>query len=552
MKKQDFFQCSVILIISAILSKFTGALFRIPLANMIGGTGMGYFSGAYGIFLPVYAVFVTGLSAASAKLTAESAVLYGSSGIKKVKKYSLISFLVTGIVGTAIILLFAKPFAVHIIGSDQAYISILIIAPSVLFSCITAAFRGCSEGQCNMYPTAVSQLIESVVKLCCGLLMCGIVIRNEAYFAELLKGVCTDKYALASAGAVAGVTLSSFAGMLYVVLCDILRKKQPAENGWLGNDDRNGNLLIRELAKTVVPIAVSALLSNLTSMVDLATIIRGLNASMAENAAYFEERYSFINEIGAENFAAFAYGSFNGLAVTVFNLVPSVTNIFGKSILPSVTGAWTKKDIPALEKNACTVLKVTALAAVPAGLGISLLSKEILSFLFPSSVNEVAIASDSLRFLGISVILLSVSFPLFSMLQAVGRADLPAKIMGVGVVVKFAGNLIFLRIPELNASGAALSTGICYAVILALSIISFSKCSNIKLDIFKIFSGSMYAGLLCIAAAWLAKSISARYLSNTFVLFISVFSGGIIYMLSLYLLGEHKYFMKGSFKNFEN
>ena len=75
MKKQNFIKSSVILIVSVAVAKAAGAFFRIPLANMLGGNGMAYFSGAYGIFLPVYAVFVTGLSSASAKLTAEYTAL---------------------------------------------------------------------------------------------------------------------------------------------------------------------------------------------------------------------------------------------------------------------------------------------------------------------------------------------------------------------------------------------------------------------------------------------------------------------------------------------
>ena len=80
MKKQGFLLSSAILIFSAVLAKLAGALFRIPLANMLGGTGMGYFSSAYGIFMTVYAVSVTGLPAAVAKLTAENSALerYGN------------------------------------------------------------------------------------------------------------------------------------------------------------------------------------------------------------------------------------------------------------------------------------------------------------------------------------------------------------------------------------------------------------------------------------------------------------------------------------------
>ena len=156
MKRQDFLHCSAILIISAVLSKLIGAMFKIPLTNLIGGIGMGYFSGAYGLFLPIYAVFVTGLSAAAAKLTAETSIIYGTKGVKAVKKYSLLSFSAIGLAGSAVIVIFAKPFAEHVIENNDVYISLLIISPSVFFSCITAAYRGCCEGQKNMYPTAFS------------------------------------------------------------------------------------------------------------------------------------------------------------------------------------------------------------------------------------------------------------------------------------------------------------------------------------------------------------------------------------------------------------
>ena len=73
MKKQGFLYGSAVLIVSAVIVKVIGALFRIPLANMLGGTGMGYFSAAYGIFMPVYAISATGLPAAAARAVSSAA-----------------------------------------------------------------------------------------------------------------------------------------------------------------------------------------------------------------------------------------------------------------------------------------------------------------------------------------------------------------------------------------------------------------------------------------------------------------------------------------------
>ncbi|HOF68140.1 MAG TPA: oligosaccharide flippase family protein, partial [Ruminococcus sp.] len=75
MKKQDFIKGSIILMLSAAIAKMLGALFKIPLTNMLGGVGMGYFSCAYSLFLPIYALTVTGLSSAVARLTAQSTAL---------------------------------------------------------------------------------------------------------------------------------------------------------------------------------------------------------------------------------------------------------------------------------------------------------------------------------------------------------------------------------------------------------------------------------------------------------------------------------------------
>ena len=61
-RKQSFWKGSALLLASAMIAKLLGACFKIPLTNVLGGTGMGYFSTAYGLLLPVYALSVTGLS----------------------------------------------------------------------------------------------------------------------------------------------------------------------------------------------------------------------------------------------------------------------------------------------------------------------------------------------------------------------------------------------------------------------------------------------------------------------------------------------------------
>ena len=88
-KKQSFLGGSCVLLASALVTKIIGALFKLPLTNLLGGGGMGYFSCAYGLFLPVYALSITGLTTAVAKLTAERAALEDHAALRRILKWLL-------------------------------------------------------------------------------------------------------------------------------------------------------------------------------------------------------------------------------------------------------------------------------------------------------------------------------------------------------------------------------------------------------------------------------------------------------------------------------
>jgi len=223
-KKQSFLESSAILILSAVTAKLMGAVFRIPLANMLGGEGMGYFSSAYGIFMTVYAVSVTGLPAAVAKLTAENSALERFANVRRVKRSALLFFSATGLAFTLLMIAAAYPFCA-LTGGVKTLPSLLAIAPSILFGCVTSVYRGYYEGLRNMVPTALSQIAEGLAKLAAGLALCLWVLKNPEKALELcaaLKLPSDSVLSAAAAAAVLGITLSTAAGTLFLVLRDKL------------------------------------------------------------------------------------------------------------------------------------------------------------------------------------------------------------------------------------------------------------------------------------------------------------------------------------------
>lgn len=532
MKNQSFLKGSVILIASAVIAKTIGALFKIPLTNMLGGVGMSYFSCAYGLFLPVYAITATGLTTAIAKLTAENCAFNNYKNVAKIRRISLLLFTAVGALGTLLVLALAIPFAGKIAACPKAWLSIVMIAPSVLFGCITAVYRGCWEGMRNMYPTALSQVVESVVKLVTGLALCSYVLENKEKVLQYFP-IGTDITAVASAAAVLGISLSTIAGTIFLYIRGTgLEKGSPLLSEGV---EESGRKIIKSIFVVLVPVALGSIVTNLTSLIDLATIIRCLDKAALASPDYLNEHFG-LSGISHIELSEFIYGSFTGLAVTVFNLVPSVTNMFGKGILPSLAQAWTMGDKKEASKLSRSVLKATAFLAVPAGIGITVLSKEILHFLYPSRIPECTVSAESLSFLGIGVIFLSLSFPLFSMFQAIGRADLPVKLMAIGVVVKFVGNMMLIPIPSVNVSGAAIATLLCYFVIFLLSIILYSKHTKIKMKLFSSFFPSIFSGIFCGVTARLIYSVLP--LENKLALPLAIFAGGAVYLVLSKLTGN--------------
>ena len=276
-------------------------------------------------------------------------------------------------------------------------------------------------------------------------------------------------------------------------------------------------------------------MTNLTSLIDLVTIIRSLETTVAENPEYFSK----ISEgTPADELPNFLFGSFTGLAVTVFNLVPSFTNMFGKGILPALSEAFAAHDKNKICEYAEKAVFATALAAFPSGVGISVLSGGILDVLFPSKPLETKLCTLSLSILGIGVIFLCLSSTVFAVLQAAGRPDLPVKLMLAGVAVKLAGNLLLVRIPELNIAGAALSTLLCYMVICIPSLSMLIKITQINIrQLSGLLCKICYCSVICGAGALLARNMLANALNPLLSVCISIFCGAIFYIISTLLLG---------------
>lgn len=531
-----------------VISKVVGALFKIPLTNILGGIGMGYYSTAYSIYSPVFAMTAAAIPTVIIKTVADNVALEKYANAEKVLKTALAVFGTIGGVGTALIILFAKPFSDIAAQSPQSLLSILMISPSVCLCCLSSVLKGYYEGCCTMVPSAVSQVLESVSRAIIGLSASYFIINYgmEQYSLNGIimgKEVANEIQALdtvlpyAAAGAIMAVTMSE----LCALICLVIRKKfnRKIININIGNKETEKKRVIaKRLIKDCIPVAAAAIVANLASFIDLITIPRCLNFALSKNPAYFTENFSGIisTQGGEVKLANFMYGSYTGLAWTMFMLIPAFTAMFGRSALPQIAAAWSLGNKNEFKNKVSIVLISNFAIGFPLYLGISALSGEILNILFSGRQQEVSISIVPLFILGLGGVFLTLTSTFISVFQVIGRADLPVKIMLPGCAVKLIVNVFSLSVPEINISGAAISTVAMYAFTALGGYFALETVTGIDFKVLKKMTAPLISGTICAYVAFIVNDLLKNDLSDIPRLAVSIISGGIVYVLFMAVL----------------
>ncbi len=559
-KKQNVLGGAMVLVVATALVKIIGAVYKIPLTGIIGSLGRGYFASAYNIYTPIYAISMAGLPVAVSTIVSKNAALGKYRDVKQVLKITFPLFLILGLVGTGALFLASKPY-VDSVGSPLAIFSVFAIAPSILFCCIMSTYRGYYEGLNNMYPTAISQVIESLGKLVFGLVLSYAVInyaeaeiaKNGAVFGQVIatEGDKAIVYALAAAAAILGVTLGTVFGAIYTVLRHKLKKdgisKEMLINSPLASSKK---ITIKEIVAIAVPTAISSLVLNVTNFIDTWMIQNRLESVVSEHFGTIFDIYGdsiTAANVARENIHTFLYGAYD-TTLDFRNLIPTIMMTLGVSAIPIISGAVAKKEYKLVNETVNTVFRTTMLFALPAGAGFFALSEPILTLLYNGTENQagIAVAAPVLALYGLMMAILTLSSPLTNILQAIGRADVPAKALALGCVFKIGFNYILIGVPEMNIKGAVFGTAFFYLVCIIYNYVVLKKETGIKLEFMTVLVKPLIASVLCGGAAYgsykLLSSVmtfgdmSGRLNGNSLACLISIGVAVVVYAIAVLLL----------------
>ena len=548
---QSFIQGALVLTISMAIVKLIGMLFKMVIGNVLDITGFACFNAAYELYNPLYTLATAGLPIAISRMVSENMARQRFRDVRQIHRISVPIFTITGVVG--FLFMIGGAFVIPaMMNTPGAVYPTLALAPMIFFACLMASYRGYYEGLRNMVPTAVSEIIEALCKLAIGLSASYAVTaygsweyqNSQTIFGMQFASEADAQYtlsALGAAGAIAGITLGSVFGFVYIFhyykkYGDGITRRELMDSP----RTRSSRVLLKILIRTAVPIAMSSLVVNISSLVDTLLVQNRLYDIMVSDPGFLPSFYPGLfleSDIAANrNMNTTLYGCF-GLASTVVMLIPAVTQMFGISALPSVTAAWTEGNRKKIKHSIESVIRITTLITIPSGMGMAVLAHPIISLLFGGkSEQEINVAADVLVILGIAAIFTATSTPLCSMLQAVGRVDLPVKLLTVGVIMKVVFNYVLVGIPQINIQGAGMGSLVCYVFITAMALYCLCKQTRIRPNFVSIFIKPLLSGVFCALAAYLSHLLFIRFMPGKVATLCAIAMAVLVYFISLLAL----------------
>ncbi len=553
-EQQSFVKGAMIMTISVVVVKIIGALFKVLFANIVDGVGNGLFNSAYELYNVIFTVASAGFPIALSRMVSEYVSKHRYKDVQKIHKISIPFFVTTGFVCFLLMVALSGVYG-KMIGNSSIQLPVIALAPIVFFGCLMSIYRGYFEGMRYMVPTAISEIIEVSGKLLVGLTLAYIVNfmgrteyeQSGTLFGNLMTD--TEMYnntlaAFTVSAAFVGVAVGSLCGFLYLMF------KYKRTHGGITKEQLEtspeafpGKRLFKTLALTAIPIGLGSFVMSIASTIDSILVQnRIVNIMESGNGDVLKSIYSNLKP---EQFAVDAYGDYNiqvflfgcyGYALTFLMLVTAVTQVFGQSAMPTLTSAWTIKDKKLIKSNINTILKITLLVTLPAGIGLSVLAKPLLILLYGVRV-EVDIAAIVLQVMGISSIFIATSTPICSMLQAIGRVDMPLKLYTVGMIMKIIINYILVGIPQINIQGAAVGSLVAYLFVSVIGIYIIAKDTGVVPDFRKILLKPLFAAICCGVAAYGSNYVVSTYIMSEgrFTVLPSVIVAVIVYVVALLL-----------------
>lgn len=506
MKKQSLIKGSIILGVAGILTKILGVFFRWPIIMLLGDEGVGYYQMPFPMYM-VFIAFVGGIPVAVSKLVSESIAIGNDDEPFEIMRQALVFMVIFALGMSTVLILGAKPIIKLLKWDSKVYWAFISMALAPIMVSFVIAYRGFFQGMQNMYPTAVSQILEQV----------GRVVAGVGFAVILLPyGI-----AYAAGGAALGAGVGGILGGLYLHIKYIkIRRNSKRKIKFINKD------IMDRIFKIAIPIGLGMLVTSLMTLADSVLI-----PQLLTKANFSSEEITIL------------FAQFSGKANVLVNLPLSLSVALSSSLIPIIAEYYSLKQFKEVKNKIVVSMKFSFIIAFPSFLGLFFLSQPILDLIFPGQMGGY----DILKYLSISIPFIVVCQTTTSVLQACDKLKQPIIFLFIGVIIKVIITYYLVPIRSLGIYGAIIATIIGYIIpaMLNLTYMKFMIKNEImekNIDYFDVMIKPAIASLIMIIGVMFSYIyIIGIGKSMKLASLISISLGIIIYLLLIVILGIFKY-----------
>ena len=439
-----FLKGAAVLALAGILMKVLGAVFRIPLTNMIGTDGMSYYGVAYSIYGALVVLATAGIPVAISRLVSENIAINRYRNAHRVFRVALVMMTGIGLI-TFLICFFGAEMIASLVKNPEAALAVRATAPALLLVPMFSTFRGYFNGRQNMNPTAISELTEQLVR--CGV---GLYLAYRFYKVNLIY---------AAAGASFGASAGALGGLAIIFLIFLMNRRVFQTKIERGDQEiESKESIAKQILIIAIPIIIGCEIMPIMTLVDTSIVMRVL-----QNTGW---TYAEAKDL---------YGLFSGFCNALIAFPQMFTQAVAVSLVPAVSAQFKLRNMQGVRVTIVLGKRTTMIMAFPCAFGIFVLAEPILKLLYfaqPESCHE---AAPILMVMAISIIFLADMQTSTSVLQSVGKQMVPVRNLAIGCVLKVFATYILVGIHSVNVMGAAIGTMIAYVVAMFLNAYAVKK-----------------------------------------------------------------------------
>lgn len=512
MKKQSTTKGFAILSAAGMFVKVLSLLYIGYLQRIITKEGYGYYSAAYQIYVFIYVLTNAGIPVAISKMISEFTAVKNYKDAVKSFKIARLLLLSLGLLMTLILIILAHTIT-KAMDFERSYGAVLALAPAILLTSIASAYRGYFQGRGNMTPTAISQVIEQVINIVFTLIFAAFFIRYS-----LEAGI---------AGGAAATTLGAFFSVAYLVIFYEKNKKfkvyktdNPVEVVRFTNEQ-----LLRKIINYGIPITICIGMTYAGNLVD---VFNTKNRLMATG-------------LFSKDAATALYGSL--VKYQQFLNVPiAIITALAAAILPAIAASAILNNKKEVRNKINYSLRVCFLIAVPAAVGLSVLSGPVFTLIFGKAYSD---GEQLMRIGSIVLVLMAVVQIQTSILQGIGKLYTATLYAVIGIVAKIVANYILIARPSININGAVFGSMIGFAIPLLLNHRMIIKTLKVKISLVghaikPVISSGLMGLIVYIVYTYLNLLLSmviSSSFSNAIAVVVAILIGVYVYGYALILTG---------------